>query len=204
MTNSQKENINKIILYLIAVHQAEGIHITVTKLHKLLYFMDFGNYALHRKSITGLNYLKFKHGPVPFGVDTLLKSMEENGVISKQWMSDDYDGHYIFKTNYKDALNEIDANKEQKDVIVKTVKRFKSTLAVTTSKKTHYHFSWVSTKNGKIIPYKKAKYCDFEWLGYFYDKSEDDFEEMEKTRELFNKSSKLNHLFSKIQKLEKT
>lgn len=47
-----------------------------TVLYKLLYFIDFDNYELRGKPITGMNYVKLQYGPVP-------RACEYNKVVEK-------------------------------------------------------------------------------------------------------------------------
>ncbi|MEM1320892.1 MAG: Panacea domain-containing protein [Bacteroidota bacterium] len=197
----QFHTIKQVILHLIAFYQSESKGISITKLYKLLYFIDFGHYALNQSSITKLNYLKFKYGPVPFGVDTLLKSMEENGLLNKQWISDSYDGHYLFKAEQKDYLKGLDLNEKEQATIEKTARAFLDSSATEASEETHYHYSWLSTDNGKIIAYETAQHCDFPWLGYYNNKSEEEFKEIQNSRNTIKKSPTINKLFDKIQKL---
>ncbi|MGB0931756.1 MAG: hypothetical protein ACPGVB_13325, partial [Chitinophagales bacterium] len=69
------------------------------------------------------------------------------------------------------------------------------------SKEIHYHYSWITTKNGELLDYEKAKFCDFEWLDYFYDKSREEFEELKKSRKEWNNDADIQDLLKQIQKL---
>lgn len=202
MTDIQKQKIEQLLIHLIEALQDTKAGITKTKLYKLLYFLDFGHYAKYDHSITELSYLKFRFGPVPIGVDTLLKLMEENDMIMRQWKSDKYDGHSIYKVSKQKQSNRFeDWDGEEKKVIDATIHYFKNTYAFQASRETHHHYSWISTENGKVINYEKSKFCDFEWLNYFYDKTKEEYMEDKKTRQLLDESEEIDQLMNSLQNL---
>ncbi|MEM1325762.1 MAG: Panacea domain-containing protein [Bacteroidota bacterium] len=199
MTDIQKQKIEQLLIHLIHALQDSKAGVTKTKLYKLLYFLDFGHYAKYDRSITNLSYLKFRFGPVPMGVDTLLKLMEENEWIQRQWKSDRYDGHSIYKSSTVNPSNDWSAT--EKETIEATIQHFKNTYAFQVSRETHHHYSWISTDNGKIIDYEKSKFCDFEWLDYFYNKTKEEYLEDQQTRKLLDESEEMDQLMNSLQNL---
>lgn len=59
------------------------------------------------------------------------------------------------------------------------------------SVESHYHYSWITTDNGSIIPLITTLFCDFEWLDYFHDKTQEEFEEIKNSRMKFLSNSRL-------------
>src|SRR3990167_10949716 len=56
------------------------------KLMKLLYFLDFDFFEKYGRSITGDEYLRFEHGPVPRMGEKILKQMQgkEIKIVSRK------------------------------------------------------------------------------------------------------------------------
>ena len=51
---------------------------------KLCYFSDFDHYEKNFESITGHNYMKYSHGPVPAGYETSFDALEETDSSTKR------------------------------------------------------------------------------------------------------------------------
>lgn len=68
-------------LILLILQRYNNQYLTETKLQKLLYFCDFGNYAENGTPITGYVYRKNHFGPTIMDLPTVLKGMEKDGVI---------------------------------------------------------------------------------------------------------------------------
>lgn len=47
-------------------------------------------------------------------------------------------------------------------------------------------------------PLSTAQYCDFPWLGYYYDKTEEEYKELEVTREKLKDNPTIDGLLSKL------
>lgn len=52
-----------------------------TAMNKFLWYIDFGYFREQTQSITGAQYLKFQHGPIPKSYDFLFASMLEKGCM---------------------------------------------------------------------------------------------------------------------------
>ena len=55
-----------------------------TKLAKLVYLADFTWYYQELRPMSGLNYIKFAHGPVPMEYFYVLAHLEDDGVITRE------------------------------------------------------------------------------------------------------------------------
>jgi len=194
------DKITQLILYVIKSCEKEKTGITLMKLYKIFYFIDFGYWAIQDKSVTNLLYLRFKHGPVPMGVDQYLKIMEYEGLIDRKSAPTEKGDINIYVALADGELTPSLFPPAETDVINTTLSSLKDQYAKTASIKTHYHSSWINTGKGEIIPYDLAKKCDFEWLGYYSQgKSKTEFKEIENTRRLFNTSDKLKSLMAQVQ-----
>lgn len=196
------QKVEELILKIISFLQKTSFGASKTKIYKLMYFLDFGNYATTGSSITQLPYLKFKFGPVPLGIHTLLEAMEDNDLLRIKKVSDYYGNHLVYET--QESANKyfkFDWQEQELSAIKKTLVYFKEFSASQISKESHHQYAWVCAKNAKIISYEDAKFADYEWLDYYHNKSKDDFQEDQKTRQILNENDEIDELMASIQKL---
>lgn len=198
MLNYQK--IKSLIIYIVGTCQDKIEGITLPKLAKILYFVDFGHFAKNNESVTGIDYLKFKHGPVPRGLRDYIKLLEDEGVLERKTIITDDTEKEVFIAKYKEKLDVSIFTEKEIKTINKTISGAKKLSSYQLSSETHFHQSWITTRTGDIIDYSKAKSCVFEWIGYFKDMTKNDYIEIKSSRKLFEES-KINNLVSKIQKL---
>lgn len=78
-----KRDMSQTKLEALILHFANKVPLNLgkKKLAKLMYFVDFTNYELKEKSISGVSYQKYKYGPIPFNFNKILNSMESKGLI---------------------------------------------------------------------------------------------------------------------------
>ena len=198
MLNYKK--IKDLILHIVVACQNEKEGITLFKLAKILYFIDFGYFATNNQSISGIDYLKFKYGPVPRGLRDYVKLLEsENLLERKTYITDDTEKEVLIAQN-DNYLNSSIFSDNEIETITNTIKGTKKLNSQQLSSETHYHQTWITTNTGEIIDYSKAKYCVFEWLNYYQDMNKDDYLEIKNSRELF-KDKEITSLLSTIQSL---
>src|SRR5262245_37324545 len=75
------EKMKHVILFFL--ERINNTSLGITKLMKLLYYIDFDHYEKYGSSVTGAVYRKLPHGPVPDKVDELIKQMIEAKVVQK-------------------------------------------------------------------------------------------------------------------------
>lgn len=193
------QKIKSLILHLVEQCQEEETGFSLTKLYKLLYFIDFGHMALHDSTVSGLDYLKFKFGPVPRGLRDYITLLEGEKLLEQREAISHLFAYTVYETDQKESLNGFDFSATEKQTIARTLETFREKKAKQLSEESHYQQAWVTTPNGEIIPAEKAKNCDFPWLGYYKDgKTPEDHAETEHYRELFKNSDKLKGLLNKI------
>jgi len=56
----------------------------ITKLYKLIYFSDVRHLREYGQSITGSEYIKYPHGPVPSRGEKILKVMKKESVLEEK------------------------------------------------------------------------------------------------------------------------
>ncbi len=198
MLNYQK--IKNLILHIVTSCQNEKEGITLFKLAKILYFIDFGYFAQNSKSISGIDYLKFQYGPVPRGLRDYIKLLEGDNLLErKTYITNDTEKEVLITQTGKYLDKEIFTEKEVK-TINNTINGTRGLNSRQLSEETHYHQSWITTSTGNIIDYEKSKYCVFEWLDYYHDMDKKEYLEVKESRKIF-KDKDVTNLLSTIQTL---
>ena len=127
-----------------------------TLLYKLLYFSDFNYYELHEEHLSGAIYRKLPYGPVPKKIDSIIKSMIDEGALQR--IKTEY--HNYPQTRYiplkKADLKELLAS--EKEVIDKVIDQFSDWSASAISDYSHKDIPWLASKDGKEINYELAFY----------------------------------------------
>lgn len=154
------DKVKTIILYL--VDKTEKLY--VTKLMKLLYYIDFISYSERECSITNDIYYKLPYGPVPSfiknEIDNLEESVMEDGVksqflnIIRLVESKDKYGKIINDKAKKYDLRKLP--KYEKDLIDEVIKKLGEKTAAFLTKKAHKEGPYLCTSNNSIIDYKLA------------------------------------------------
>lgn len=196
------KKIKALISLIIDSCQKEPYGIPLSKLCKILYFIDFGHYAKFDTAISDFDYLRFQFGPVPKGLHDYLALLEEERVIDRRRIPTQYGEHDVFELYPKTEIIDFSFTEREQETIDKTLAEFKRKSGATASRKTHYQSPWITTDQGEIISIELSKYCDFEWLGYFFDdKSENEINEIADNREMFRNDKELQELWGQIQNL---
>jgi len=193
--------IKYLILYIIQSCQKDWKGLTLPKLYKILYFIDFGHFALFKQPITDLEYLKFKHGPVPRGLRDYLTLLEDEELIEQKTVITDNGEQIVYISHIINNLENYPFSLEEKSTIARTINRCKDLTANELSDETHYHYSWISTQNGELITFDKAQFCDFEALGYYYEIDNEEYNQTQKMRKHFIEDKELSSLLAEIQTL---
>lgn len=203
LTQQKVEKVEVLLEYIVRGLQESVRGVNLTKLYKLLYFVDFGAFATTGKPIAGLDYLRFQFGPVPIGVRDILSYMVEAGKMKTETRNSKYGNHDVYETinPSNEQLNDLYEPAELV-VVNQALDYFTSSYAKQLSQETHFHASWVLTQPYKIIPYELAKSCDFDFLGYYKSGNKEDYLETQSTRRTIKNSSALQDLMENIQQLK--
>ena len=137
----------------------------VTKLLKLLYYIDFISYKEKESSITKDTYYKLPYGPVPTvtknEIDAIcnttmgedLKSQLSNFIYLE---SDENDFGKIVK-NKKEKINLNKISKDEKKIIDFVIKNLGNKTATELSEKTHQEAPWKLSSENSVISYELAR-----------------------------------------------
>lgn len=155
------DKVKTLILYL--SDKVEDLY--VTKLMKLLYYLDFISYAERNSSVTNDIYYKLPYGPIPSfiknEIDNLETSSMENGVksqfsnIIELKESKDKYGKLIIAKDKKYDLKQL--SKYELDLANEVIAKIGKKTATFLTKKTHKEKPFLATSYNSIIDYELSK-----------------------------------------------
>ena len=151
----QVEKFKNVLLYILE-NCAGKPNVGETLLYKLLYFSDFNYYELYEEHLSGATYRKLPFGPVPKNLDTIIKTMIDEGELQR--IKTEY--HSYPQTRYL-PLRKADLTKlkaSEKEVIDKVIDQFSDWSAKAISDYSHKDIPWMASKDGKEINYELVFY----------------------------------------------
>lgn len=141
------------VIQMILFFAQDGINKTVLLKH--LFYADFLNFKRSLISITGLSYVKFKHGPVPMKYNLLLETLQETGYIEIQ---EEYFEDFTRITIKSIQPFERDLFEDHELEVLNQVKEsFKGYSSKKISDFSHEEDAWKYTDTNHIIPYDLAE-----------------------------------------------
>lgn len=145
----------QMILTYLRMNLSEDGKIPKTKLAKLLYLADFAWFYDHMQSMSGMQYRKIEHGPVPDSFFRALEELEDDGKIEVDRRTDD-------KGRSMSLISESNSNYNEKITTLSSLetKLMKEIGAKWKDKKTkeivnftHNQLPYVLCRMEEIIPY---------------------------------------------------
>lgn len=149
------EKFREVLLYILGrVGSLPNVGETV--LYKLLYFIDFDYYETYEEQLIGASYQKNHHGPTPVEFIKIVERMIEDQEIEK--VKSEYFNFPQTKYLPRRAadLSKLKAN--ELNLIEKVLCRFSDWNATQLNDYSHKDIPWMTTENGKIIPYEAVFY----------------------------------------------
>jgi len=157
--NYREQKYKQMIFSFLRKAKTSGKDIKKTKLAKLLYFADFGNYFFFDESMSTLQYRKIEFGPVPDEYFRIMQELEDNSLIkiSHELRSD---GKYMYSISDTVVSSKIDLamiSKEEDKLIQKIWDKWQNTNTDEIVNYTHLQSPYRKTDFGHIIPYELIK-----------------------------------------------
>ena len=153
-----EENLNKfkeVLLYILKKVGAKP-NIGQTVIYKLLYFIDFDFYEKHEKQLMGNIYIKNTFGPTPItftkAVNDMCKNKELEVVKSRYFGKDQTKYLPVRKANIELL------NAEEIKHIDNILGKLSNLSASEISEYSHKDVPWITTEDGKPIPYESVFY----------------------------------------------
>ena len=122
-----------------------------TKFAKALFIIDALSYSINVESITGLNYAKMKHGPMPDNFDFMLSILKSEDILSEYIIENGSYAQYTFK-----ALHEADdslLSRDEISIVNKVIEYIDSKTAGCLSELTHELKCYRKTEDHKSISF---------------------------------------------------
>jgi uncharacterized phage-associated protein len=129
-----------------------------TKLWKLIYFIEAEMLKKHGRTLTGSEFIRYEHGPVPSRGEKILKSMEKAQTIK---ISQDSCGPHLMLRVISLAESKPMLDENFSDIIDHVCLKYGSMTASTISELSHREPAWLSAeKNQKMDPVLIAYGCE--------------------------------------------
>lgn len=163
-----EQKLKNVILYILEKCGGKP-NLGETVLYKLLYFIDFNNYELYGKPITGMRYVKLQFGPVPKTIDyqPVINEMMESGEL--KIINQNYHGkiqkRYI-------ALKEAEIkgfSVLEMKIIDKVISTLSEMNATQIEEYAHGDAPWKCAENNKEIGYNLVYYRSAPYAQRDYD-----------------------------------
>jgi uncharacterized phage-associated protein len=128
----------------------------VTKLNKLLYFLDFDHFEKYGNAVTDDIYENKELGPVPKHIDQILEEMQSEKLIDivPEQIIDFVRYHLLAQAKH-------DANvfkPSEIEVLCEITEKWRHHTAKEIVIASHGEAPWLATRNGESIPYALAYY----------------------------------------------
>ena len=145
----------EVLLYILNKVGAKP-NIGETVLYKLLFYIDFDYYERYEEQLIGATYIKNHHGPTPKEFAKIVeKMMSENDITRVK------DKYFNYPQTKYLPLREPDLtvlNGREKDLIDEVLNKLSDMNAAQISEYSHNDVPWLTTNDGKIIPYESVFY----------------------------------------------
>jgi uncharacterized phage-associated protein len=152
-----KEKFEEVLHYIIS-RCGNLENIGKTTLYKLLYFSDFDYFEKYEASITGEDYIKLPHGPVPkkdHFVQAIASLKAKKLVLPSKTL---YHGHEQerFQSLAQPVLKHLSAQELQ--IITNVIGKFCNMNATQLSEFSHLDMPWKATQDDDVIDYRLVFY----------------------------------------------
>lgn len=146
----------QMILTYLRMNMAPDGKIPKTKLAKLLYLADFAWFYDHIESMSGMQYRKITHGPVPDTFFRVLDELEEDGKIEIERKHDDVKDRDMIlisesETNRNEKITTL--NQEEIELMKKIGAKWKNKKTKEIVNFTHNQLPYTLCRMDEIIPY---------------------------------------------------
>jgi len=139
-----------------AVLEKAGSSISITKMNKLLFFIDFAAFKLNTKAISGMSYVNWQHGPVPEGALSyeLYNLLQESGIISiEEIQLDDCIQRWF---HLKDPTSTRYLEEKEQKVVDKVMETIGQKSAIELEELSHEEDGYRKTSCGEVISFDYA------------------------------------------------
>lgn len=133
-------------------------YLGLTKLNKLIYYLDFVSFRDTGRSVTGDIYVHKDYGPVPDAVDTILRELREDGSIDIEEMP--YAAGFKAKLLLKKEPDLKAFSTEERTLLETICKELALWPTEKIVNQTHLEAPWFFSKPFQQVDYKHASDID--------------------------------------------
>lgn len=151
-----REKYKNAVLYFI--NYCNNNFLGLTKLNKLIYYLDFISYKDRSKSVTNDIYLHKDYGPVPDKIDDIISNLRSDDAIKVEEESWGDKFKYAFEAKAKPDLKIFD--KYELNLLEKICKEFQLWSTDKIVNQTHLEAPWFYSKPFEVVDYKHSKSID--------------------------------------------
>ena len=145
----------EVLLYILNKVGAKP-NIGETVLYKLLFYIDFDYYERYEEQLIGATYIKNHFGPTPKEFVKIVEKMENDGELIR--VKDKYFSHPQTKYLPLREPNLSVVNGREVELIDEVLNKLSDMNATQISEYSHHDVPWLTTDEGKIIPYESVFY----------------------------------------------
>ena len=149
------EKFREVLLYILNKVGSKP-NIGETVVYKLLYFVDFDFYEKYEEQLIGATYIKNKYGPTPVEFSKIIQSMIKAGDIVKVQSKYFQYPQTKYLPRREAKLAKLKAHEIR--VIDNVLGRLSDLTASKISTYSHEDVPWLTTPEGKTIPYESVFY----------------------------------------------
>jgi hypothetical protein len=153
-----KQDKFEMMLHYIIAKCGDRPNVGTKVLCKLCYFSDFDHYERNFESITGHNYKKVLHGPIPVEYETYFILLESKDQVKKK---STMKGSYRQERYQSKTTPDLSGfNAEELASIDSAIERYGNMNGKEIEEISHKDIPWMVTKDGEIIDYGTVMYRD--------------------------------------------
>lgn len=134
-------------------------YLGVTKLYKLLYYLDFISFRDKKHSVTGDNYIHNQYGPVPENVDMILGSLKQDKAIKAEYVEYKENGTMTYEAKKDPDMKLFD--KYEVTLLENICKEFQLWPTPKIVEQTHLEAPWFYSKPYDTVDYEYSRDIDF-------------------------------------------
>lgn len=143
----------ELILYIVSRHEADRDFGTA-RLYKTLFYADFGAYVLIGRPITGRDYIKMPHGPMPDRVAEVIEKLVRNGDAAIERRNRD---GFVQKRMIALRDPHLDLFSAREIALVdRVIEELRGIEATRDSDIAHRFIGWQLARDGEVIPYNSS------------------------------------------------
>lgn len=137
-----REKLKEAILY-ISRHPSVR-DLGLTKLYKLVFFSDAYHLRAHGQSITGSDYIKYEHGPVPSRAEKCIKALRRDSLIETETVP--FAGYQMIAVRPIGDLPLSQLSEDEIATLDCVCRKLGSETAKALSERSHLEPAWIATK----------------------------------------------------------